>query len=409
MIACRKSASVNTMSQISPPKYIRQILFTLQARGHAAYLVGGCVRDIIMDITPNDWDICTSALPEEVMALFPDSRPTGIKHGTVTVIVGAKTAEVTTFRTEGDYRDHRRPDSVTFVSDLITDLSRRDFTMNAIALSPDGLVSDPFEGIADIKNRTIRCVGEPKLRFSEDALRMFRALRFSARLGFTIEYETLSAIESQAYLASELAPERVHDELEKLLLTSRPETVSAAISFGLLNRYIPGAGWKTPNFADIARLPKKALNRWAAFSIMLQKYGFIPSVFDFLSALRLDGRTLHCCEDAAEILKNDLPADKLGWKKLLNRYGVDAVTCAVSANEALTGASLEKDFRNVLKSGECFSVKHLAVSGDDLLALGLRGPELGEMLNFLLEYVMEYPDNNRRELLLSLAKPEVNL
>ncbi len=396
------------MSQITPPKYIRQILFGLQSRGHDAYLVGGCVRDIVMDIAPQDWDICTSALPEEVMALFPDSRPTGLKHGTVTVIVGSKSAEVTTFRTEGDYRDHRRPDSVTFVSDLITDLSRRDFTMNAIALSADGMVSDPFGGITDIKNRTIRCVGEPMLRFGEDALRMFRALRFSARLGFTIEFETLGAIEANAHLASELAPERVRDELEKILLTQRPETVSAAVSFGLLKRYIPGSGWRTPNFADIAALPKKPLIRWAAFSIMLQKYGFIPSVYDFLQQLRLDGRTLRCCEDASEILRNELPSHKLGWKKLLHRYGVDTVSCAVSANEALNGVSMEKELRAVLKSGECFSLKHLAVTGDDLLDLGLRGQELGEMLNFLLDYVMEYPDNNRREILLALAKPEDN-
>lgn len=235
---------------------------------------------------------------------------------------------------------------------------------------------------------------------------MFRALRFSARLGFTIEFETMNAIEECASFAEELAPERVHDELEKILLTSRPETLGAVISFGLLKKYIPGAGWKTPNFADIAKLPRKPLNRWAAFSIMLQKYGFIPSVFDFLSALRLDGRTLHCCEDAGEILKGELPADKLGWKRLLNRYGVDAVTCAVSANEAINGINLEKEMRAVLKSGECFSLKHLAVSGDDLLSMGLRGPELGEMLNFLLDYVMEYPENNRREILLALANPE---
>ena len=258
------------MPQINPPKYVRQILFGLQARGHLAYLVGGCVRDVIMDITPQDWDICTSALPEEVMELFPCSRPTGLEHGTVTVIIGSKSAEVTTFRTEGDYRDHRRPDSVTFVSDLITDLSRRDFTMNAIALSADGMLADPFDGVSDIEKRCIRCVGNPKLRFTEDALRMFRALRFSARLGFTIEYDTLSAIEECAELASELAPERVRDEVEKILLTTRPETMSAAISFGLMKRYISGAGWKTPNFADLASMPRKPLSRWVAFSIMLR-------------------------------------------------------------------------------------------------------------------------------------------
>lgn len=392
------------MIQINTPKYVRQILFGLQARGHLAYLVGGCVRDMIMDITPQDWDICTSALPEEILEIFPGSIPTGIKHGTVTVVIGTHSAEVTTFRTEGTYNDHRRPDSVTFVSDLISDLSRRDFTMNAIAISADGMVSDPYDGGRDIANRTIRCVGEPKQRFSEDALRMFRALRFSARLGFNIDYNTLTAIESCAYLAAELSPERVRDEIEKILMTARPETLGAAINFGLLERYIPGAGWKTPNFADITLLPRKALPRWAAFSIMLRKYGFIPHVNEFLDLLRLDGRSIRCCSDASDILCSELPEDALGWKKLLNRYGVDTVSCAVMANYAITGTDREKDLKAVLKSGECFSLKHLAVSGDDLLSLGLRGPELGEMLNFLLEYVMEYPQNNKREILIELAK-----
>lgn len=392
------------MPQINPPKYVRQILFTLQARGHLAYLVGGCVRDVIMEITPQDWDICTSALPEEVLELFPGSMPTGIRHGTVTVVIGSKSSEVTTFRTEGDYRDHRRPDSVTFVSDLITDLSRRDFTMNAIALSADGMIADPFDGVSDIAKRTIRCVGEPKLRFTEDALRMFRALRFSARLGFTIEYDTMQAIEQCAPLAAELAPERVRDEIEKILLTTRPETMSAAISFGLMKKYISGAGWKTPNFADIADMPRKALTRWVAFAIMLRKYGYIPSARDFLMQLRLDGRTIRCCADAEVLLSQEPPRDDLGWKKMLNRYGVDTVTCAVQTYAVIYGIDREKELKSILKSGECFSLKHLAVTGDDLLALGLKGPELGEMLKFLLEYVMEYPDNNKREILLELAK-----
>ena len=392
------------MPQINPPKYVRQILFTLQARGHLAYLVGGCVRDVIMEITPQDWDICTSALPEEVLELFPGSMPTGIRHGTVTVVIGSKSSEVTTFRTEGDYRDHRRPDSVTFVSDLITDLSRRDFTMNAIALSADGMIADPFDGVSDIAKRTIRCVGEPKLRFTEDALRIFRALRFSARLGFTIEYDTMQAIEQCAPLAAELAPERVRDEIEKILLTTRPETMSAAISFGLMKKYISGAGWKTPNFADIADMPRKALTRWVAFAIMLRKYGYIPSARDFLMQLRLDGRTIRCCADAEVLLSQEPPRDDLGWKKMLNRYGVDTVTCAVQTYAVIYGIDREKELKNILKSGECFSLKHLAVTGDDLLALGLKGPELGEMLKFLLEYVMEYPDNNKREILLELAK-----
>lgn len=359
---------------------------------------------MLMDITPHDWDICTSALPDEVMSIFPGSEPTGIKHGTVTVKIGNRSVEVTTFRTDGSYRDHRRPESVTFVSDLISDLGRRDFTMNAIALSADGMLSDPFDGVRDIQNRTIRCVGDPILRFNEDALRMFRALRFSARLGFTIEYETIAAISECAPLACELAPERVRDELEKILLTTRPETLGVAIKFGLLKRYIPGNGWASPNYADIASMNRKPLTRWVTFSIMLQKYGYIPSAHAFLEELRLDGRTLRCCADAEAMLKCEAPGDKLGWKKLLSRYGVDSVACAVAAYDVINGLSCEKEFKAVLKSGECFSLKHLAVSGDDLLSLGLKGPELGEMLKFLLDYVMEYPDNNKREILLELAK-----
>lgn len=392
------------MLQVNPPKYVRQTLFALQARGHLAYLVGGCVRDIILGLTPQDWDICTSALPDEVMDIFPDSGPTGIKHGTVTVKQGSKSCEVTTFRTEGDYRDHRRPDSVTFVSDLISDLGRRDFTMNAIALSADGMLSDPFDGVGDIAAKTIRCVGEPTLRFNEDALRMFRALRFSSRLDFTIEEKTLNAIKVKAPLCASLAPERVRDELERILLSPKPETVGNAIEYGMLTRYVTGSGWGAPNYADISKLPKKPLQRWITFSILLQKYGFIPSAEAFLKELRLDGRTIRCCKSAEEMLKSEPPSDKLGWKRLLNRYGVDSVSCAVDAYKVLLNVDCEKELKAVLKSGECFSLKHLAVTGDDLLNVGLRGHELGEMLKFLLDYVMEFPENNKREILLELAK-----
>ena len=151
-------------------------------------------------------------------------------------------------------------------------------------------------------------------------------------------------------------------------------------------------------------MPRKALTRWVAFAIMLRKYGYIPSARDFLMQLRLDGRTIRCCADAEVLLSQEPPRDDLGWKKMLNRYGVDTVTCAVQTYAVIYGIDREKEIKNILKSGECFSLKHLAVTGDDLLALGLKGPELGEMLKFLLEYVMEYPDNNKREILLELAK-----
>lgn len=392
------------MAMITPPKYVKQVLLGLQAREHRSYLVGGCVRDMLLNTVPQDWDVCTSALPEEVMDIFPASRPTGLKHGTVTVVIGSHAVEVTTFRSDGAYSDHRRPDNISFVTDLTQDLSRRDFTMNAIALSPDGLTADPFGGIEDIAHRTVRCVGEPEVRFEEDALRMFRALRFAARLDFIIEGRTYEAIGNKAHLAADLAAERVRDELEKTLLTAHTQRVGEMIDLGLLEKYIPGRGWAKPDFSVIAGISKKAMPRWAVFCALLEKNGYIPSAGAFLEALRLDGHTLRCCSDAALMTKSPPPADKLGWKMLLNQYGVDSVQCAAVSFDVLEGGECEKQLISILKSGECFSMKHLAVSGDDLLALGYRGPELGEMMRFLLDYVMEHPENNRRELLLSLAK-----
>ena len=391
------------MEKIVPPKYIMHILKTLRMRGHAAYLVGGCVRDILMSVRPQDWDICTDALPEQVLDIFPGSVPTGLKHGTVTVKVNSRRAEVTTFRTEGGYADHRHPDSVRFVSDLRSDLSRRDFTMNAIALSADGLVMDPFGGAEDIENRLIRCVGEPERRFEEDALRMFRCLRFAARLGFDIAPDTMRAIYRKAPLALELAPERVRDELEKILLSPAPETVYDLMAAGLLEGYARRPLSDKEPFKALGRLPKKALNRWAGLCAILLDLGSIRSAEEFLMSLRLDNRTVRCCAAAAELLAAPLPASAADWKRLLSRLGVDPVSCAACCADAIQGGRHSKALKAVLKSGDCFSMKHLAVTGDDLLELGLKGRELGEMLSFLLDYVIDHPENNRRELLLALA------
>ena len=392
------------MSRITPPKYVKHIMITLQARGHAVCLVGGCVRDMILGVQPQDWDICTSALPEQVMDIFPQSRPTGLKHGTVTVVENAKSVEVTTFRSESSYTDHRHPDSVSFVGDLTADLSRRDFTMNAIAVHTDGLVSDPFGGMDDIKNKLIRCVGDPEKRFEEDALRMFRAIRFSARLDFAIEPATRAAIIKKAPLAAALAAERVRDETEKILLTKRPELVFDLIRAGLLDRYLLCRLSDDTLLRRISALPRKALPRWAALCLILQQGGCISSPTDFLLSLRLDSRTIRCFADCAVLLEQAPPGSSVEWKRLLSRKGVDTVTCAAQCSDALYGGESQKALKAVLKSGECFSMKHLAVTGDDLLALGIHGRQLGEMLRFLLDYVMEYPENNKRELLLSLAK-----
>ena len=391
------------MANVKPPKYVRHVLVTLQSRGYPVYLVGGCVRDMLLGVRPQDWDVCTAALPEQIMELFPDARPTGLQHGTVTVTVENHPVEVTTFRAESSYADHRHPDMVQFVGDLTADLSRRDFTMNAIAISPDGLIADPFGGTEDIRHQVIRCVGVPEQRFEEDALRMFRALRFSARLGFTVDLFTVEGIRAKAPLAAYLAAERVRDELEKLLLTPSPETVYDLVELGLLESFLAPGLPDPALLRRLSRLPRKAQVRWVGLCQVLRRSGCIPCAERFLSALRLDHRTIRMAADCERLLDSELPRDDLGRKRWLKLCGVDTVRCALACYDAFTGAHESRELRRILKSGECFSLRHLAVSGDDLLALGLRGRALGEMLDFLLDYVMEYPDNNRRELLLVLA------
>lgn len=391
------------MANISPPKYVRHILVTLQSRGCPAYLVGGCVRDMLLDVRPQDWDICTGALPQQVMEIFPGSLPIGIKHGTVTVRVNSRMVEVTTFRQESEYSDHRHPDMVSFVGDLTTDLSRRDFTVNAMALSAEGLISDPFGGMEDLQRRIIRCVGPAEKRFEEDALRMLRALRFSAKLGFEIEEQTMAAIEKKAGLAATLAPERVRVELEKLLLSPEPEKARLAFTLGLMDGYIDRRPEGDKNWHGLRRLPKKPMYRWAGLCALLSREGCVSSGEEFLAALRLDGRSLRCCAGAEELLAAPIPQGPVAWKRCLRDYGVDAVSLAAAVHDALTGDNCRRELKAVLKSGDCFSMKHLAVTGDDLLALGLEGRELGRMLDFLLDYVIEFPQFNRRELLLSLA------
>jgi len=271
------------VSTVKPPKYVISIQKRLESRGFPAYLVGGCVRDIIMGRRPNDWDLCTAALPEEVTAIFPRSRPTGIKHGTVTVIEHGSSAEVTTFRSDGEYKDHRRPENVRFIADLKGDLERRDFTVNALALPLSGEIFDPFGGRGDIEKRLLRCVGEPDTRFNEDALRMFRAFRFSAVLGFEIEPLTLAAIRRNAALSSTLAKERVRAEIEKILLSESPQVISELIVFGLLSDII-AASPAIPNLSLLKRLPKNRALRWAGLCALLSKSGQISGVGEFFAA-----------------------------------------------------------------------------------------------------------------------------
>ena len=375
----------------APPKYVLNILCALDSAGHRAVLAGGCVRDSLLGRRPSDWDIASSASPEEVLALFPRCVPTGIKHGTVTVLSGGGSVEVTTFRAEGGYSDHRRPDSVSFGCPLEADLARRDLTVNAMAMDAAGEITDPFGGRDDLRRRLLRCVGEPERRFDEDALRMLRTVRFSAQLGFEIEPRTLEAIRALAHLASGLSAERVRDELLKTLRSPAPGLVWQLVDLGLLGACLAPGDASAPREAlDV--LPIYA--RLAHFCRDLELGGYIMSTDRFLAALRFDGETLRRTASAVEVLKSG----SRDWKRLLRGHGEAAVLAAHPKNRAL---------RAVLRSGECWELSSLAIGGRELAALGYSGPELGRELRRLLDHVIDCPADNRADILCKLVERKV--
>lgn len=375
----------------APPKYVLNILCALDSAGHRAVLAGGCVRDSLLGRRPSDWDIASSASPEEVLALFPRCVPTGIKHGTVTVMSGGGSVEVTSFRAEGGYSDHRRPDSVSFGCPLEADLARRDLTVNAMAMDAAGEITDPFGGRDDLRRRLLRCVGEPERRFDEDALRMLRTVRFSAQLGFEIEPRTLEAIRALAHLASGLSAERVRDELLKTLRSPAPGLVWQLVDLGLLGACLAPGDASAPREAlDV--LPIYA--RLAHFCRDLELGGYIMSTDRFLAALRFDGETLRRTASAVEVLKSG----SRDWKRLLRGHGEAAVLAAHPKNRAL---------RAVLRSGECWELSSLAIGGRELAALGYSGPELGRELRRLLDHVIDCPADNRADILCKLVERKV--
>ena len=315
-------------------------LETLKAGGHAAYPVGGCVRDLLLGREPGDVDICTSARPEEVMALFPRAVPTGLRHGTVTVPTPDGNVEITTFRREEGYADARHPDGVSFDVGLREDLSRRDFTVNAMAMDRDGGVVDPFGGREDLAKGLIRCVGDPDKRFSEDALRMFRAVRFAAQLGFEIEGGTAAALAPNAHLAERVSRERIKAEMEKTLLSPRPQLAALLFEKGLLAHLSPPC--PIPDLTSLADVPAVREERWRSFCVLT---GFPISVLPVERALR---------------------------------RGVEHPEAAV--------------------------IPTLALKPKDLMALGLKGPQISAAQKELALHVLEHPEDNAEEKLKRILK-----
>lgn len=386
------------------PEEVKGILETLNRGGFEGYAVGGCVRDAMLHRTPEDWDITTNAKPEDVKRLFRRTLDTGILHGTVTVMKGQAGYEVTTYRLDGGYSDGRHPDYVVFTPALKEDLGRRDFTINAMSCSADGEIIDLFDGQNDLQNGVIRCVGDPAERFLEDALRMLRAVRFSAQLNFQIEEKTWNALCNHAETIQKVSRERIFSELNKMLLSDHPEKM-ALLEVSGLGRFLDISSEQL--FADerISRLPKLKPLRWAALCSKMSDI----AAGQVLHKLKSDLETEKIVALLVNEMNEALPNNKADMRKKLSEIGekrMEDVFVLKGAGFGEQDTELERFAaarmkEEILKDGDCISLKTLALSGRDLIAKGVSpGPELGALLSFLFRQVLINPEWNQREILL---------
>lgn len=440
------------MKELKLPENVVKIIQVLETHGYEAYAVGGCVRDSLLGREPSDWDITTSALPQDVKRLFKRTVDTGLQHGTVTVLIDKEGYEVTTYRVDGAYEDGRHPKEVIFTASLREDLKRRDFTINAMAYNPGTGIVDLFSGMEDMDHKIIRCVGDPMERFTEDALRIMRAVRFSAQLGFAIEDGTKQALSVLAPSLQHISAERTRTELVKLLVSPHPDYLRVAYETGITRVFFPE--WdacmvteqNTPHHCysvgehilhsltnirpdkilrltmllhDIAKPAVKTTDETGRDHFKLHALAGERMAKEILQRLKFDNDTItKVCH--LILWHDDRPnPDKRSVRRAMNRIGEDYFPLYLEIRRADTLAQstyhrkeklemidgVENCYREILAAKDCVSLKDLAVTGKDLIEAGYRpGKELGEMLNRLLEHVLEFPQDNEKETLLHLMK-----
>lgn len=391
--------------RIEMPHEVDWIIGKIREHGFEAFAVGGCVRDTLLDREPGDWDITTSAKPEEVKAIFGKTVDTGLQHGTVTVIKNHEGYEVTTYRIDGEYHDGRHPDSVEFTSNLKEDLKRRDFTINAMAYSHETGIVDEFEGMKDLKNKVIRCVGLAHDRFTEDALRILRAIRFAAQLGFEIEEETYKAISDIAPNLKKVSKERIQVEMTKLLLSNYPEKVwmveATGISPYVTDRFGDVFGASVHDtFAELKTLPKEKSIRWAGF-LRHMSSDFVKRI---LKALKLDNETIENARMMVEAAQTPLAPEKPQIRRFLSRmsaYQFEGCLKLKALDGDMNTEAIRSLWSEIEADGDCLSLKTLAVGGADLKEAGIKqGKEFGEILAWMLDMVLEDPSLNEKEILM---------
>ena len=397
---------------IDLPKNVENIIERLKEHGFEGFAVGGCVRDSLLKKTPTDWDITTDALPEDMKKIFKKTFDTGIAHGTVTVLMDGVGYELTTYRIDGNYSDGRHPDSVSFSKNLSEDLCRRDFTVNAMAYSHNKGIVDLFGGRKDLQNGIIRAVGDAKKRFDEDALRMLRAVRFAAQLGFKIDDDTFAAIKEKAKLLSNVSKERIFVELNKSLCGDFAQNIKMVYTSGLY-RYI-GKEFAKLDESIYDFYPRKFPNKkhmyWAAF---LENIDNVEAVKKILFELKSDNATRNNTYLLVKELKNPLPSSDEDIRWSLHRIGADLfcdyieILKSDKKNVDILDKidTIENRYSLILKENHAYEISMLDITGKDLMDIGIsKGPKIGEVLEFLLKKVIENPLNNEKSSLLRLAK-----
>jgi len=382
------------------------VLNRLHERGYQAYVVGGCVRDTLMGRAPKDWDVCTNALPQEMQQVFADCHviETGLQHGTLTVMYEHEPFEVTTFRVDGEYTDHRHPDEVIFVADVKDDLSRRDFTVNAMAWSPETGLVDAFGGQEDLAAGVIRCVGEPRKRFDEDALRIMRALRFAAVYGFVIDPATDEAIHELKHTLADVAAERIRVELAKLLCGEGAGDILRAYPdvLQVIMPLLENVDWLS-TVATVERVPATEILR-----LTLLLHQLPPAdAKNVLTSLKTDNFTRD--RVVALVTNQNYPFQPTRHSLLtaLSLFGEEIVRqllCVCWAKGLSDVDALSVVLEQVLADDVCYTVKGMAVNGRDLMALGCKGKAVGECLEYLLSQLLAETLPNEREALLDAAR-----
>ncbi|MDE7444455.1 MAG: CCA tRNA nucleotidyltransferase [Lachnospiraceae bacterium] len=438
---------------IQLPEKVKFIIDTIMEAGYEAYAVGGCIRDFILGRTPDDWDITTSAKPDQVKALFPRTIDTGIQHGTVTVMLDKEGFEVTTYRIDGEYEDGRHPKEVTFTANLVEDLKRRDFTINAMAYNDKAGLVDAFEGMRDIEKKVIRCVGDPMQRFTEDALRLMRAVRFSAQLGYEIEEKTLDAMRELSPNLVHISAERIQSELIKLVISPHPEKLRIAYETGITKIILPefDACMETeqnnPHHCySVGEHTLRAMQEIRADKVLrlamlfhdigkpgtltLDEEGIVhfhghPALSekmtrDILKRLKFDNDTIYMTTNLVRYHDYDVEPRPKYVRRAIMKIGEDVFPLLFDIKLADIKAqsvymrkekvekleAVRQVYEEVVAQKQCVSLKTLAVTGKDLMReIGMQpGPEIGLILKKLLDLVIEDPSLNEREILIKAAE-----